>query len=206
MVPLLREVRSQGAECPDKARPAYLPIPTCSRSAPAFAVEKLCGNVLTVSCVYRVTFALEEKNLPYDSVLIELRSKPHWYKDIVPTELTPAAVINGDLVYESLDILKVRAALLALASCSDTETVLPSPNLGVWCCRSLAHPQVSVHAQLVSCVKRRRSSICAASMPVLHAAYALVWVLGTVVHFLTKPSTVTEAGGGVSRAASTAGE
>lgn len=57
---------------------------------------------------YRVTFALEEKNLPYDSVLIDLRKKPHWYKDIVPTELTPAAIVNGELVYESLDILKVR--------------------------------------------------------------------------------------------------
>ena len=54
-----------------------------------------------------MTFALEEKNLPYDSVLIDLRKKPHWYKDIVPTELTPAAIINGELVYESLDILKV---------------------------------------------------------------------------------------------------
>ena len=67
-----------------------------------------------VTSAYRITFALEEKNLPYDSVLIELRNKPHWYKDIVPTELTPAAVINGDLVYESLDILKVRTALCAL--------------------------------------------------------------------------------------------
>ncbi|CAK0782457.1 hypothetical protein CVIRNUC_005697 [Coccomyxa viridis] len=59
-------------------------------------------------CPYceRVTFALEEKNLPYDSVLIDLRKKPHWYKDIVPTELTPAAIVNGNLVYESLDILK----------------------------------------------------------------------------------------------------
>ena len=63
---------------------------------------------------YRVTFALEEKNLPYDSVLIDLRKKPHWYKDIVPTELTPAAIVNGELVYESLDILKVRPSYSCL--------------------------------------------------------------------------------------------
>ena len=70
---------------------------------------------------------MEEKNLPYDSVLIQLRSKPHWYKDIVPTELTPAAVINGDLVYESLDILKVRTALSAVCLSHTT----------LWhCCRS----------------------------------------------------------------------
>ena len=77
---------------------------------------------------YRVTFALEEKNLPYDSVLIELRNKPHWYKDIVPTELTPAAVINGDLVYESLDILKVRTALIAFSLTRHPEA-LSQPNM-----------------------------------------------------------------------------
>ena len=65
------------------------------------------ASAIRTACDCRVTFALEEKNLPYDSVLIELRSKPHWYKEIVPTELTPAAVVNGELVYESLDILKV---------------------------------------------------------------------------------------------------
>lgn len=45
--------------------------------------------------------------MPYDCVLVDLRSKPDWYKEMVPTELTPAARINGELVYESLDILKV---------------------------------------------------------------------------------------------------
>jgi glutathione S-transferase len=73
-----------------------------------------------------VTFALEEKNLPYDSVLIELRSKPHWYKDKVPTELTPAAIVNGELVYESLDILKVMSS--------------PSPHDYRACCRHTAFP------------------------------------------------------------------
>ena len=61
-----------------------------------------------------MTFALEEKNLPYDSVLIDLRKTPHWYKDIVPTELTPAAIVNGELVYESLDILKVQQSYSCL--------------------------------------------------------------------------------------------
>lgn len=76
---------------------------------------------------------MEEKNLPYDSVLIELRNKPHWYKDIVPTELTPAAVINGELVYESLDILKVctfqRTAVVSVSH------MMSSPKLDSQCSR-----------------------------------------------------------------------
>jgi len=40
----------------------------------------------------QVWLALEEKNIPYDSVLIELYNKPTWYKDLVPTSLVPAVV------------------------------------------------------------------------------------------------------------------
>lgn len=54
---------------------------------------------------------MAEKDVPYDCVLIDLRSKPDWYSEMVPTELTPAARINGELVYESLDILKVHPKL-----------------------------------------------------------------------------------------------
>lgn len=67
-------------------------------------LESNCAPVLPVC---RVTFALAEKDVPYDSVLIDLRAKPAWYKEIVPTELTPAARINGELVWESMDILQV---------------------------------------------------------------------------------------------------
>eukprot|EP00884_Botryococcus_braunii_P008653 jgi/Botrbrau1/1778/Bobra.0217s0033.1 len=54
----------------------------------------------------RVWLALEEKKIPFDTVLINLRDKPDWYVKKVPTKLVPAAFINGELVYESLDILK----------------------------------------------------------------------------------------------------
>lgn len=55
-------------------------------------------------------FALEEKNIPYDTVLINLQDKPEWYKKMVPTQLVPSVRINGELVYESYDILMVGCA------------------------------------------------------------------------------------------------
>lgn len=54
-------------------------------------------------------FSLSEKDVPYDTVLIDLRNKPEWYKEMVPTALTPAARINGELVWESMEILQVRS-------------------------------------------------------------------------------------------------
>lgn len=54
---------------------------------------------------------MAEKDVPYDSVLIDLRDKPAWYKEIIPTALTPAARINGELCWESMDILLVRFCL-----------------------------------------------------------------------------------------------
>ena len=61
--------------------------------------------------------ALEEKQISYDCVLINLRDKPAWYKRKVPTTLVPAAVIKDSsgkstLISESLDILKVGSAEL----------------------------------------------------------------------------------------------
>jgi glutathione S-transferase len=50
-------------------------------------------------------FALEEKEIPYQVEYIDLSSKPQWYLDLVPTGLVPAAKINGELTYESKDIL-----------------------------------------------------------------------------------------------------
>lgn len=72
---------------------------------------KVCQTLLTLLRAFgsRVTFALAEKDVPYDSVLIDLRDKPAWYKEIIPTALTPAARINGELVWESMDILQVTA-------------------------------------------------------------------------------------------------
>ena len=59
------------------------------------------------SACLQVWFALEEKNISYDTVLINLQDKPEWYKTMIPTQLVPAAKINGKLVYESYDIMMV---------------------------------------------------------------------------------------------------
>ncbi len=53
----------------------------------------------------RVWFALEEKEIPFETEFIDLSNKPKWYTDMVPTTLVPAAKIEGNLVYESKDIL-----------------------------------------------------------------------------------------------------
>ncbi len=53
----------------------------------------------------RVWFALEEKEIPFETEFIDLSNKPKWYTDLVPTTLVPAAKIESKLVYESKDIL-----------------------------------------------------------------------------------------------------
>ncbi|CAL8470974.1 g10516 [Coccomyxa elongata] len=89
--------------------PRSAPTPTLPTEADAETDKPvLLYRDTNAWCPYceRVTFALAEKDVPYDSVLIDLRAKPAWYKEIVPTELTPAAKINGELVWESMDILQ----------------------------------------------------------------------------------------------------
>lgn len=61
----------------------------------------------------RVWLALEVKKIPYKERLINLRDKPEWYKDLVPTTLVPAVLFHGDsnsnerkIIWESLDIMK----------------------------------------------------------------------------------------------------
>lgn len=65
----------------------------------------------------RVWLALELKGLQYDEKLINLRNKPRWYLDIVPTTLVPAVEMHdasfdpatpgsGELVWESMDVLR----------------------------------------------------------------------------------------------------
>jgi hypothetical protein len=63
------------------------------------------SNAATIdpeNCVFQIQLlqvwlALEEKQIPYDCVLIELYNKPEWYKELVPTSLVPA-VVSGCLV------------------------------------------------------------------------------------------------------------
>ena len=60
----------------------------------------------------QVWLALEEKGIPYDTMFINLRKKPDWFKDVVPTNKVPAVSINGQMVWESDAILEVSVARL----------------------------------------------------------------------------------------------
>lgn len=53
----------------------------------------------------RVWFALEEKEIPFATEFIDLNNKPKWYTDLVPSTQVPAAKIEGELVWESKNIL-----------------------------------------------------------------------------------------------------
>lgn len=68
----------------------------------------------------RVWFALEEKGIPFATEFIDLNNKPTWYTDMVPTALVPAAKIEGELAYESKNIL------LALESRFSDSPLLPA--------------------------------------------------------------------------------
>jgi len=51
---------------------------------------------------HRAHLALLSKNIPFDPVFINLKAKPEWYPEKVPSGKVPALVINGQNVYESL--------------------------------------------------------------------------------------------------------
>ncbi len=64
----------------------------------------------------RVWIALEHKQIEYDTIKINLKDKPQWFKDIVPTALVPAIELHnsewvpetpgsGKMMWESMDIL-----------------------------------------------------------------------------------------------------
>lgn len=100
--------------------PSTAPIPSGLHKLPAEIKAPILLYRDTNSwCPFceRVWFALEEKEIPFATEFIDLSNKPKWYTDLVPTTLVPAAKIEGNLVYESKDIL------LAL------ETKFPSPPL-----------------------------------------------------------------------------
>jgi glutathione S-transferase len=50
----------------------------------------------------------EHKGVPYDQDFVDLRDKPEWYTDMVPTGMVPAArfASDGALVWESAELLR----------------------------------------------------------------------------------------------------
>lgn len=88
--------------------PSTAPIPSSLHKLPlGIAPPVLLYRDTNSWCPFceRVWFALEEKEIPFETEFIDLSNKPKWYTDLVPTTLVPAAKIEGELVYESKDIL-----------------------------------------------------------------------------------------------------
>ncbi|MBW4580314.1 MAG: glutathione S-transferase N-terminal domain-containing protein [Tildeniella nuda ZEHNDER 1965/U140] len=88
--------------------PSTAPIPSSlQKLAPGEKPSVLLYRDTNSWCPFceRVWFALEEKEIPFETEFIDLSNKPQWYLDLVPTALVPAAKINGNLIYESKDIL-----------------------------------------------------------------------------------------------------
>ncbi len=88
--------------------PSTAPIPSGLHKLPPDTIPPVLLYRDTNSwCPFceRVWFALEEKEIPFATEFIDLSNKPKWYTDLVPTTLVPGAKIEGELVYESKDIL-----------------------------------------------------------------------------------------------------
>jgi glutathione S-transferase len=88
--------------------PSTAPIPnSLAKLAPGEKPAVLLYRDTNSWCPFceRVWFALEEKEIPFETEFIDLSNKPQWYLDLVPTALVPAAKIDGSLIYESKDIL-----------------------------------------------------------------------------------------------------
>jgi glutathione S-transferase len=88
--------------------PSTAPIPSSLHKLPPNTAPSVLLYRDTNSwCPFceRVWFALEEKEIPFETEFIDLSNKPKWYTDLVPTALVPAVKIEGELVYESKDIL-----------------------------------------------------------------------------------------------------
>ncbi|KJH69815.1 glutathione S-transferase family protein [Aliterella atlantica] len=88
--------------------PSTAPIPSSvHKMPPDVVVPVLLYRDKNSWCPFceRVWFALEEKQIPFETEFIDLANKPKWFTNLVPTALVPTAKIKGKLVYESKEIL-----------------------------------------------------------------------------------------------------
>lgn len=54
---------------------------------------------------------LIEKEIEFDTMLINLRDKPEWYVNVAANSKTPAICIDGEYICESMDIMTVGSLL-----------------------------------------------------------------------------------------------
>ena len=52
----------------------------------------------------RTVLVLEAKNIPYETINVNLRSKPQWFLDMNPLGKVPTIKVKEDIFYESLPV------------------------------------------------------------------------------------------------------
>lgn len=63
------------------------------------------GNAWCPFCE-RVWLQLLESGTDYGTVIVDIGAKkPPWYTDVIPTGQTPSAVVDGKIIWESIDIM-----------------------------------------------------------------------------------------------------
>ncbi|KAF5833374.1 glutathione S-transferase [Dunaliella salina] len=95
---------------PAVAQPNTLPSELASLTTSTKPVVLIRDTNAWCPFCERVWLALEEKQVPYDTVLVSLQNKPEWYMQLVPTKKVPAMSFTDsnnqrELIWESKDIL-----------------------------------------------------------------------------------------------------
>jgi len=104
--------RAAAAAAAYEVRPGGVPAAAAGssarrRGAPAELTFYRDTNAWCPFCE-RVWLALEHKGVAFDQEFVDLRDKPSWYTDLVPTGMVPAARFARDdaLVWESAELLR----------------------------------------------------------------------------------------------------
>ena len=74
----------------------------------------------------RVWLFLLESGIDAEHAFIDLRAKPEWYKEVIPTSQTPSIALNGTPVWESVEIIEALERALESGETSG-RSLLPPP-------------------------------------------------------------------------------
>ena len=76
-----------------------------SSKCPTFDSAKVSFvNMRFCPFAQRTVLVLEAKNIPYETINVNLRSKPQWFLDMNPLGKVPTIKVKEDIFYESLPV------------------------------------------------------------------------------------------------------
>lgn len=128
----------------------------------------------------QVWLALEYKQIPYASMLIDLGNKPDWYQKIAPSKQVPAARINGKVVYESMDILQVTLPHAQSHSTQSQSMIAHLPSLVPFRLSGVMYADLA--SMLSGSCNQQLSPAIAMPPTVRHGSHAVV----SAVHHVTR--------------------